>query len=132
MGLRKRKSPPRNLYNPLENLVRIRKRALAPAFIFLNQKNKGLIRASLAAQIEDYVANASVYYALSFDPPRADHADEYHDLNMLVDKRGGSRPTPTLVTTTSRRRAPQSIAAVHPDVDFGKVAQCHSSGREVP
>src|ERR1035437_296383 len=47
MGLRKRKSPPRNLYNPLENLVRIRKRALAPAFIFLNQKNKGLIRASL-------------------------------------------------------------------------------------
>jgi VWFA-related protein len=42
----------------------------------------------LAAQIANCVADAGPFYTLSFDPPRADHADEYHDLKLEVDKPG--------------------------------------------
>ena len=40
----------------------------------------------LAAQIDSCVQDAGAYYTLSFDPPRADRANEYHDLKVLVDK----------------------------------------------
>ena len=39
----------------------------------------------MAAQIGRCAQDASAYYNLSFDPPRADHANEYHDLKVLVD-----------------------------------------------
>ena len=40
----------------------------------------------LASQIEHCVADANDFYRISFDPPVADHADEYHDLKVVVDK----------------------------------------------
>ncbi|MFY9853014.1 MAG: VWA domain-containing protein [Terracidiphilus sp.] len=39
----------------------------------------------MAAQIDKCVRDAGAYYTISFDPPRADHANEYHDLKMVVD-----------------------------------------------
>jgi VWFA-related protein len=40
----------------------------------------------LTDQLDRCVRDASAYYVLSFDPPRADKADEYHDLKLQVDK----------------------------------------------
>ena len=37
-------------------------------------------------QIDSFAAEASTFYTLSFDPPRTDRADEYHDLKVVVDK----------------------------------------------
>jgi VWFA-related protein len=42
----------------------------------------------LAGQIDSCIADAGAFYTLSFDPPRADHADEYHDLKVQIDKPG--------------------------------------------
>lgn len=39
----------------------------------------------MAAQIDRCVRDAGAYYTLSFDPPKTDRADEYHDLKVLVD-----------------------------------------------
>jgi VWFA-related protein len=41
---------------------------------------------NMAAQIDSCVEDASSFYTLSFDPPRADHAGEYHDLKVLIGK----------------------------------------------
>jgi VWFA-related protein len=38
----------------------------------------------LTAQINRCVQDAGVYYTLSFDPPHAAHANEYHDLKVTV------------------------------------------------
>jgi VWFA-related protein len=40
----------------------------------------------LAAQIETCVQDAGAYYTLSFNPPKTDHADDYHDLRVVIDK----------------------------------------------
>jgi VWFA-related protein len=40
----------------------------------------------LTASIATCVADAAYYYVLSFNAPRADHADEYHSLEVKVDK----------------------------------------------
>ena len=40
----------------------------------------------LAGQIEKLIAEESAFYAISFDPPRAEEVDEYHDLAVTVDK----------------------------------------------
>ncbi|MGA7243235.1 MAG: VWA domain-containing protein [Terracidiphilus sp.] len=42
----------------------------------------------LASQIERCIADANNFYRISFDPPAAEHADEYHDLKVTVDKLG--------------------------------------------
>jgi len=42
----------------------------------------------LAGQIDRCVAEASVFYTISFNPARAEHPDEYHQLKLAVDKRG--------------------------------------------
>jgi VWFA-related protein len=42
----------------------------------------------LAGQIESCVQDASAFYTLSFDPRRADRANEYHDLKVQIDKPG--------------------------------------------
>jgi VWFA-related protein len=39
----------------------------------------------LPGQIDHCIQDASAFYTLSFDPPRAEYADEYHDLKLLVD-----------------------------------------------
>ncbi len=39
-----------------------------------------------ASQIERCIADANNFYRISFDPPVAGQADEYHDLKVVVDK----------------------------------------------
>jgi VWFA-related protein len=41
------------------------------------------------------VAEAKAYYTLGFDPPAADHVDEYHELAVKVDKAGITAHTNT-------------------------------------
>jgi VWFA-related protein len=42
----------------------------------------------LTAQINQCIADANEFYRLSFDPPPADHADEYHQLRVQVNRPG--------------------------------------------
>jgi len=42
----------------------------------------------LASQIANCVQDATAFYRLSFDPPPADKANEYHDLKVEIDKPG--------------------------------------------
>lgn len=49
----------------------------------------------LTAQINACVQDAAAFYTLSFDPPKADRANEYHDLKVTVDKPGLSARTRT-------------------------------------
>ncbi|HMG88393.1 MAG TPA: VWA domain-containing protein [Terracidiphilus sp.] len=42
----------------------------------------------VANQIKKCIADANDFYRISFDPPVAQHADEYHDLKVVVDKPG--------------------------------------------
>src|ERR1035437_3949888 len=42
----------------------------------------------LVGQIDSCVQDASAFYTLSFDPPRADKPHEYHDLKVIVGKPG--------------------------------------------
>jgi hypothetical protein len=42
----------------------------------------------LAGQIDQCIGDANTFYRLSFDPLRGDHADEYHDLQVLVNRPG--------------------------------------------
>ena len=55
----------------------------------------------MAAQIDRCVQDAGAYYTLSFDPSRADHANEYRDLKVLVDN-----PALTARTTTGYYNQP--------------------------
>jgi len=49
----------------------------------------------MTAQIGNCVRDASSFYTLSFDPPRADRANEYHDLKVQIDKPGLTARTNT-------------------------------------
>jgi VWFA-related protein len=49
----------------------------------------------LADQIKGYIAHASDFYQISFDPPAAHQADEYHDLKVVIDKPGVTARTTT-------------------------------------
>jgi VWFA-related protein len=42
----------------------------------------------LAGQIDRCIADANTFYRISFDPPKADHADEYHDLKVQMSQPG--------------------------------------------
>jgi VWFA-related protein len=42
----------------------------------------------IAGQIDGCIAEANAFYTLSFDPPRAEHGDEYHDLKVTVSQPG--------------------------------------------
>jgi VWFA-related protein len=42
----------------------------------------------LVGQINRCIADANAFYRLSFDPPHAEHAEEYHDLQVLVNQPG--------------------------------------------
>jgi VWFA-related protein len=42
----------------------------------------------ISAELNDCIADATAYYTLSFDPPRADHPNEYHHLEIKIDKPG--------------------------------------------
>ncbi len=49
----------------------------------------------LVQEIESCVREAGVFYTLSFDPPHADHADEYHALKVQIGKPGLTAHTNT-------------------------------------
>jgi VWFA-related protein len=55
----------------------------------------------LAAQIDSCIAEANAFYTLSFDPPRPEHADEYHDLKVQV-----AQPALTVRTNTGYYNQP--------------------------
>lgn len=46
-------------------------------------------------QIGKCLADLGSFYTLSFDPPRAEHADEYHELKVLLNQRGLTAHTNT-------------------------------------
>lgn len=49
----------------------------------------------VAGQIDDCIRDASAFYRLSFDPPRANGPNEYHDLKVVVDQPGVTARTST-------------------------------------
>jgi hypothetical protein len=49
----------------------------------------------LVAQINHSVADVTAFYTISFDPPRADLPDEYHDLKVQIGKPGLTARTNT-------------------------------------
>jgi VWFA-related protein len=49
----------------------------------------------LVAQINHSVADATAFYTISFDPPRADRPNEYHDLKVQIGKPGLTARTNT-------------------------------------
>lgn len=61
----------------------------------------------LAGQIDRCIADANGFYTISFDPPHAEHADEYHDLKVQV-----SQPGLTVRTTSGYYNQPQPAPAV--------------------
>jgi VWFA-related protein len=42
----------------------------------------------LVGQVNQCIAEANGFYRLSFNPPHADHPDEYHDLQVQVNQPG--------------------------------------------
>ena len=50
---------------------------------------------NIAAQIVNCIRDSTAFYTLSFDPPRADRANEYHDLKVQVEKPGLTARTNT-------------------------------------
>ena len=49
----------------------------------------------LVTLLNGCVAEAKVYYTLGFDPTAAEHADEYHELALKIDKPGVTAHTNT-------------------------------------
>ncbi len=49
----------------------------------------------LVQEMESCVRQAGVFYTLSFDPPHADHPDEYHELKVQIGKPGLTARTNT-------------------------------------
>ncbi len=43
---------------------------------------------NLVSQIDQCIDDADSFYRISFDPPTAQHADEYHNLKVQVDRTG--------------------------------------------
>jgi VWFA-related protein len=56
---------------------------------------------NLAEQIESCVEEANAFYTISFNPPAAEHADEYHDLKVKV-----SQPAVTVRTSSGYYNQP--------------------------
>ena len=57
--------------------------------------------------LQQSVADGQAYYELSFDPPRADHADEYHHIEVQVAKPGLTARTREGCTCNLRHAAVQ-------------------------
>jgi VWFA-related protein len=50
---------------------------------------------NLAEQIVNCISDANAFYTISFNPPHAEHADEYHDLKVVLGNPGLSTRTNT-------------------------------------
>ncbi len=59
----------------------------------------------MAGQIAQCVADANAYYRIGFDPPSAEHADEFHELKLTTD-----RPGLTVRTTMGYYDEPRGAA----------------------
>ena len=46
------------------------------------------VKNDVAGQIDDLAKSGNAYYSISFDPPRTDEVDEYHDLKVQVTRPG--------------------------------------------
>jgi VWFA-related protein len=55
----------------------------------------------LVGQINRCIEDANAFYRISFDPPAAEHADEFHDLKVVVNK-----PEVTVRTTSAYYNEP--------------------------
>jgi VWFA-related protein len=55
----------------------------------------------VVTQINRCIEDANAFYQISFDPPTAEHAEEYHDLKIVMDK-----PGTTVRTTTGYYNEP--------------------------
>jgi VWFA-related protein len=55
----------------------------------------------IASQLDGCIADANAFYTLSFNPPSAEHVDEYHDLKVTV-----SQPGLTVRTSTGYYNQP--------------------------
>lgn len=62
----------------------------------------------IAASIADCVADAKAYYTLSFDSAAADHPNEYHNIQIKID-----RPGLTARTRTGYYAQRQEVAKAH-------------------
>lgn len=60
----------------------------------------------LVASLNACMQDAGAYYTLSFDPPRADHPNEYHQIKVVVD-----RPNLTVRTNTGYYNQPAPLSA---------------------
>lgn len=49
----------------------------------------------MASQIDSCIHDTDAFYTITFNPPRADHANEYHDLKVVIDKPGLKATTNT-------------------------------------
>jgi VWFA-related protein len=63
----------------------------------------------IVGHIDSCIADANAFYTLSFNPPKAEHADEYHDLKVTVNQ-----PGLTARTNSGYYNQPEAVpAGVH-------------------
>ncbi len=74
--------------------------------------------------IERCAAEAGSFYSLTFDPPRTEHSDEYHDLAVAV-----SRPGLTARTFAGYYNQPEYWDHPRPDLERVNVAQLEEAIR---
>jgi len=82
---------------------------------------------NLAGQLAESVKDAGTYYTVTFDPPLAAHADEYHALDVEL-----SRPGLTAHTSTSYYDQPFYDDAPNPAIRQVDVAQLEQMVQTVP
>jgi hypothetical protein len=68
----------------------------------------------LVGPMEDSIENAGIFYSLTFDPPLAAHADEYHSLQVEVNQ-------PSLTVDTSKGYYNQPFYNDPPDTRIQRV-----------
>ena len=88
----------------------------------------------LVSEMESCVREASAFYTLTFDPLPADHADEWHELNVQIDKPGLTARTNTgyydqpfyvdqldpAIRRVTVAQLQQLVAADHEDAEVAK------------
>ena len=88
------------------------------------QSGGGMLRGvgDAADLVSQQVAQENTFYAITFDPPRTDVVDEYHDLNITVGK-----PGLTAHTRTGYYDEPVYYDQAHSDAKEVTVAQLRES-----
>ena len=89
-----------SLYEEFVKGVKMSEKASPPnlALDVLAAQSGGLVMDpsnDVAGEIDKCAEDASAFYSISFDPPRADRANEYHDLKVQIDRPGLTARTST-------------------------------------